>query len=241
MPATTAKSTFGLGVRDGLPFILVVGPFAVVFGVAAAELGLTNLQAFAFSTIVIAGAAQITALQLLSDGAPLPVAIVTALAVNLRMAMYSASLVRYLGPAPLWKRALASYGLVDQSYACSIRRFEEFPEWSVAERLAYFGGAIAPVLPAWVILTVVGAAIGTTLPAWLALDFAVPICFLAIIAPMLRTIAHLAAAATSILVALVFSGMPYSTGLILAALAAMAVGAEVERRMTLVAMRRSET
>ena len=39
------------------------------------------------------------------------------LAVNLRMAMYSASLVAHLGPARLWQRALVAYLNVDQTYA----------------------------------------------------------------------------------------------------------------------------
>ena len=50
-----------------------------------------------------------------------------------------------------------------------------------------------------------GVVAGAAIPDWLALDFAVPICFLAIIGPMLRTLAHVAAALTSILLALLFA------------------------------------
>jgi len=60
------------------------------------------------------------------------------------------------------------------------------------------------------------------------LDFAVPICFLAIIAPMMRTLAHMLAAVTSIVLALLLAGLPYNLGLLGAALVAMMVGAQVE-------------
>ena len=91
--------------RDGAPFILVIVPFSLLFGVVATEAGLNVLETMSFSVLVIAGAAQFTALQLLTDGAPTLIALVSALAVNLRMAMYSASLTPWIGEATLGQRA----------------------------------------------------------------------------------------------------------------------------------------
>jgi len=231
MPAATAKSAFWLGFRDGVPFLLVLAPFGILFGVAATEAGLPLLETMLFSIVVIAGASQFSALQLMVDATPTLIVLATALAVNLRMAMYSASLTPYLGQARLWQRALIAYFLVDATYACAISRFEREPGWDLRTRVAYFFGAVAPVCPSWYVLTLIGALIGTAIPAWLALDFAVPICFLAMIGPMLRTLAHLAAALTSVTLALVLAFVPYSLGLLVAALAAMMVGAFVETRM----------
>ena len=53
---------------------------------------------------------------------------------------------------------------------------------------------------------------------------------IALAAPMLKTLAHLAAAAVSVIAALALSFMPAGTGLLVAALLAMVVGAEIERR-----------
>ncbi|PYE84660.1 AzlC family ABC transporter permease [Pseudoroseicyclus aestuarii] len=226
--ATPAARAFGHGLRDGLPFLLVLTPFALVFGVAAREAGLDVLQALAFSVAVVAGAAQFAALHLMLDEAPLAIILLTALAVNLRMAMYSAGLVPWLGQAPLWQRACVAYLTVDQTYACSVARFEKNPQWSTRTRILYFLGCATPVCPIWFVMTLVGAVIGSALPAWLALDFAMPICFLALIAPMLRSLPHLAAAATSILLSLGLAFLPYNTGVLVAALVAMAVGAQCE-------------
>ncbi len=84
------------GFRDGIPFLLVVTPFALLFGVVATESGLNLLETMGFSIVVIAGASQFTALQLMNDNAPTLIVIASALAVNLRMAMYSASLTPYV-------------------------------------------------------------------------------------------------------------------------------------------------
>jgi predicted branched-subunit amino acid permease len=228
----TTISIFWAGVRDAAPFVLVVGPFAVLFGVVATEAGLDLLATMTFSVVVIAGAAQLTALQLLVDQAPTVIVIVSALAVNLRMAMYSASLTPWLGPAPLWQRALAAYFLVDQSYGLSVLRYEQNRHWTIRQRIAYFFGTVAPICPLWYVFTLVGALVGTSIPESFALDFAVPITFLALITPMVRSRAHVAAALVSIAVALLLAFLPYNLGLLVAGIAAMITGAEVERRTT---------
>jgi predicted branched-subunit amino acid permease len=219
---------YGRGVRHGAPFVLVVMPFSVLFGVVATEAGLNLAEVMGFSVLVIAGAAQFTALQLMVENAPIWIVLATALAVNLRMAMYSASLAPWLGRAPLWKRAAIAYLLVDQSYALSVARFESEPALILRQRLGYFFGVITPVAPLWYLGTWIGAVAGSRIPPEFALDFAVPITFIAMIAPALRTLAHIAAAAVSVVLSLALAGLPYGSGLLAAAMAAMATGAQIE-------------
>jgi predicted branched-subunit amino acid permease len=228
VPTQTTKSIYWQGVRDGAPFILVIVPFSLLFGVVATEAGLNVLETMSFSVLVIAGAAQFTALQLLTDGAPTLIALVSALAVNLRMAMYSASLTPWIGEATLGQRAIAAYFTVDQSYACAIVAFEQNPGWGIRQRLAYFFGVVTPICPLWYLFTLIGALVGTSIPQGLALDFALPITFLAMIGPMLRTPAHVLAALVSVVTALVFAVLPYNLGLLVAGVAGMMTGAQAE-------------
>lgn len=230
MATETTKSVFLRGVRDAAPFLLVLVPFATLFGVVATEAGLSVFATLSFSVAVIAGAAQFTALQLMLEDVPTLIVLASALAVNLRMAMYSASLTPHLGAAPLWHRAIAAYFIVDQSYGLSVLRCEENPGWPLRLRLAYFWGTVAPICPFWYVFTLFGALVGETIPDWMALDFAVPITFLALIMPMLRTRAHVAAAFVSVSAALIFAFLPYNMGLLVAGLLGMMTGAEVERR-----------
>lgn len=223
-----AKSAYWAGFRDGLPFVFVVIPFSTLFGVVATDAGLTLAQAMGFTVLVIAGAAQFAALQMMVENAALPLVLLAALAVNLRMAMYSASLVPYLGAAPMWQRALVAYLNFDQTYLTSVNRYEARPEMSVSDRILYFLGVASPITPLWYAMTLVGIYAGAAIPDAWALDFILPITFLAMVAPMLKSAAHVAAAAVSIIVALLLINLPSGTGLLIAAVAAMVIGAAVE-------------
>ncbi len=233
MARSDTMSSYGRGVRNGIPFVVVVSPFAMLFGVLATEAGLSIFETLGFSFIVVAGAAQFTAIQLMTDGAPTLVVLVSALAVNLRMAMYSASITPHLGALPLWKRAIAAYLLVDQTYTSSAMEFEERPDLTLSQKFAYFLGVATPIIPPWYIFSLLGALMGTAVPLELGLDFALPIAFLAMISPGLKTRAHRAAALVGALGALGFVWLPFNLGLIVGAILGMLTGAEVERRQTL--------
>lgn len=228
MAATTPKTYFWRGIRDSVPFVFVAGPFGLLFGVLAVEAGLNLIETMTFTMTVFAGAAQFTALQLMQENTPTLIVLASALAVNLRVAMYSASLTPYLGAAPLWQRALAAYFTVDQSYALSIVKFEAKPDMTIPQRMAYFAGTVGLIAPLWYLSTLVGAVMGAQIPDSWALDFALPIAFLAMIAPMLRTPAHVLAALVSIVTATLAAGVPYNLGLLIAGFAGMVAGAQAE-------------
>ena len=216
------------GIWSSAPFALVIGPFGLLFGVVGTEAGLDIVEVMGFSIIVIAGAAQFAAVQMLADHAPTVIILATSLAVNLRMAMYSASLTPHLGSAPVGLRAVMAYFLVDQTYAASMIEYDRNPGMSPGEKVAFFFGTVLPVCPLWYVSTYAGAKIGTAIPPEFALDFAVPITFLAMIAPLLRTAAHVAAAGVSVALSLALAFVPYNGGLLIAAVAAMVTGAQVE-------------
>ena len=224
-------SAYWRGFRAGLPFVLVIIPFGLLFGVVATEAGLDIVQTMAMTVLIIAGAAQFAAVQLMVDHAPVIVAVATGLAVNMRMAMYSAALTPHLGKAGFWKRALVSYFIVDQSYAVSIFEFEQRPEMSVQDKLSFFFGSVTPICPLWYVATYVGAVAGAAIPPEFALDFAVPITFIALVAPALRSLPHIAAAFVSVVTALALAWLPYNGGLMIAALLAMMAGAALEKRL----------
>lgn len=216
------------GFLHSLPFLLVLVPFAMLFGVVATAAGLDISQVIGFSVLVLAGASQFSAVQLMSEHAPVIVVLLSSLAINLRMAMYSASLTPWLGRAPGWQRATVAYLLIDQTYGLAMQKFEREPQMTVAERIAYLFGASPVLCLPWIVFSWVGATAGQMIPADWPLDFAVPITFLALIAPMLRTVAHVAAALVAVIAALMLSGLPSGTGVLVAGLLGMIAGAWVE-------------
>lgn len=227
-PPITPATAFWRGFRTALPFLLVIVPFGMLFGVAGIDAGLSLIEVMGFSIFVIAGASQFTAIQLMNDHAPVAVVIITSLAVNLRMAMYSAALAPHLGVAPAPIKALIAYFMVDQSYAVAAQEYERRPTVPLRVKLASFAGACVPTCLPWYFATLAGAVLGKAIPAGLALDFAVPVTFLAMVAPMLRSVPHLVAATVSVIATLLLSFLPTGVGVLIAALLAMWAGATTE-------------
>mgnify|MGYP002639414970 CR=1 FL=1 len=228
---TLNSSLYWQGFRAGIPFIIVVGPFGLLFGVVATEVGLDTIQTMAMTVLVIAGAAQFAAVQLLAENAPALVIIMTGIAVNLRMAMYSASIAPHIGKSATWQRILMAYFLVDQSYAVSVLKYESEPELNLSQKVAYFFGSITPIAPIWYASTYVGIIAGSAIPQEYALDFAIPITFLALVGPNLRSFPHLSAALVSVCASLLLIDLPYNIWLIIAAFLAMMTGAFIEKRL----------
>ena len=230
-PRRPALRAFAEGGALAVPFMLVGGPFGLLFGVVATEAGLPILETMALSIIVIAGASQFALVELLNEGAPALIALTAAFAVNLRMLMYSASIAPHLAEAPLRTRLWMAYFLVDQVYAAAILRFRDKPEESLAARCGFWLGVGAPMFLVWYAATYVGAAMGEAIPEGWSLDFAPAITFIAIAAPMLRGAANLVAAGVAIAAALALAGLPWSLGLPFAALAGMLAGAATEKAL----------
>lgn len=226
MPQT--RAIFRQAVLRAIPFTVMIVPFGALFGLLATAQGLSVFEAMAFSVVVIAGSSQFAALQMMQDGAPILLVILTATAVNLRMAMYSVALTPHLGQARLWHRALVAYFLVDQSFVLGSSEFDRRPDWTLQNKLTWYAGVVTPICGLWYLATWIGATFGRAVPADWPLDFIVPVSFLAMITPIILTRAQLAAAAVSVGGTLALWWMPYSSGLLVAAFAAMLAGAMVE-------------
>jgi predicted branched-subunit amino acid permease len=211
------------------PIVLGVIPFAVIAGFAAVDIGLRWTEALGFSTVVFAGASQLAAIELLGQGAPIGVAVLTMVVINLRMAMYSASLAPHLATEPMRRRVLGAYVLTDQAYAVAITRFLHEPTGGV-DRFWFYLGAALPMWLVWQPVTVLGALVGDRVPEGLPLGFAVPLAFLALLLPAITDRPTLAAALTAALVATVGATWPSNIGMPLGAVAGVAVGFVLSRR-----------
>jgi predicted branched-subunit amino acid permease len=106
-----------------VPMLIGVIPFGLVAGVTPVAGGLGGGAAVGFSTIVFAGASQLAAIEVLSDGGAAVVAALAACTINLRMLLYSASLAPYLSSERFGRRMAVAYLLTDQAYAVSILRW----------------------------------------------------------------------------------------------------------------------
>lgn len=246
----TPRHQFLAGVRAELPILVGVIPFGMIYGLLALAAGLTPIQAQAMSAIVFAGSSQFITVQLIAAGAPALVIVLTGGVVNLRHALYSASIAPYLKPLNrLWKYLLG-YLLTDEAYAVAITYYHanldprrlpaeesnpglvSFPDVGAASVARcehwYFLGAGLALWTTWQLSTAVGVFLGAVIPEGWPLDFALPLTFIALVIPSLRDRAALVAAFVAGVVAVLSVGMPLKLGLVAAAVLGIAVGLWME-------------
>jgi len=173
------------------------------------------------SVVVFAGASQLAALALIAQGAGVAVIVATTFMVNLRMAMYSASLAPWLRSLGRSTRAALAYLMTDQAYAFSVLRYRRLPD---APRRDYYLGVATPLWVLWQATTVLGAVLGAQVPPAWQLEFAIPLTFLAMLAPAVRDRPGLLAAIVGGGVALALDGLPHNLGLVLGAVLGIAAG-----------------
>lgn len=209
------RSDFLSGVRDSIPTLPANVPFGFVVGAAAVQAGFSPAQTVSMSALIFGGAAQLAAIELLNENAPLVVVALTAVVVNLRYVMYSAAIAPYFREFTERWRLLCSQLLVDTTFAIAVTEYKRSEE---TDRRAYYLGTGVAIYVAFVGATAAGVVVGDRIPASLQLDFAVPLLFLSLLVPTITDRATSVAAAVGGVVALAAVDVPLNLGIIVAAL-----------------------
>lgn len=227
-------SQFLAGVRAELPILVGVAPFGMIYGVLALGAGLPPGMAQAMSAVVFAGSSQMVLTQLVNLSVPAVILLLTVFVVNLRHALYSASLAPYVQHLPLRWKLILSYLLTDEAYAVAVTHYEMvFPAYqgdptpvTPAQALAhwfYLGAGLA-LWSTWQLSTAAGIFLGAAAPESWGLDFTLALTFIALVIPNLKDRPGVLAALTAGLVSLLAYGLPYRLGLIVAALMGVIAG-----------------
>lgn len=122
-PLPTARKEFISGIQAELPILVGVIPFGMIYGALAISAGIPALQAQLMSCIVFAGSAQFVTAQLAHLAAPGLVIFLTVGVVNLRHALYSASLAPFVKHLSVRWKMLLAYLLTDEAYAVAITHY----------------------------------------------------------------------------------------------------------------------
>jgi 4-azaleucine resistance transporter AzlC len=222
------RSEFLRGIRDEAPILLGVIPFGMIFGALAVNSHLTNAAAQAMSSVIFAGSAQFIAAQLLGADASGLVILLVVFVVNLRHALYSASVAPYVkGLSPAWKGLLA-YLLTDEAYVVTITHYARGGD--SPHRHWYFLGAGLTLWTSWQLSTAAGIFIGASIPKSWPLGFFLPVTFIALVVPSIKDRAGVVAALLAGFIGLAARGLPFKTGILLAGLVGIVAGAVIEGR-----------
>lgn len=224
------RAAFSNGLTAMAPLLLGIVPFGLIFGVAVVESGIGSGAGIGLSVFVFAGAAQLATVELIgSDTAP-AVIVATALVINARHLMYSASLApQFRGLSRLGRIGVA-YLLTDQGYAVSIIEYRR-RSLDLRNRVAFYVGAAFALWLTWQVCTVVGIVVGAGVPDAWSLDFAVPLVFLALLVPAVTDRSSAAAAGAAGTVAALAAGLPLNLGVMVGAATGIVAGVITERSL----------
>jgi 4-azaleucine resistance transporter AzlC len=225
----TRQSEFIRGAKDTIPMMVGAAPFGIIFGVLALSNGLSPAAVLGFSIFVFAGSSQFIAAKLVAENLHIGLIIFTTLIVNMRHALYSASLGPSMKDLPQkWMLPLA-FWLTDETYAVVIRRWTDEADKSPYKHWYHLGSAI-PMYLNWQLWTIIGLIAGTQLTglANLGLEFAMVVTFIGIVVPMVKTRPMLLCAVVAGIVSVLGRGIPNNGGLMLAAFAGIAAGVIAE-------------
>jgi len=176
----SARESFRLGMRAGVPYAVAGGVLALTFGVLARDAGFSALGALVMSAIVFAGSAQFAAISIVAGGGGVGAAIAAAALMNSRFLPMGAALAPSLSGRAL-RRAAAGQTVVDASWAMANRGEGRFDRH-------FLFGASAVQYVTWLGGTAAGAFGGNALgdPKTLGLDAIFPAFFLVLLLAELR-------------------------------------------------------
>lgn len=207
---------FRLGARAAIPLGIAAFPFGLVYGVAVAESSVAGWLGVAASWLILAGAAQLSLLSLIDDGAAWPVAVGTALVINARFALYSVALSPSFREFPPGWRLGLPYLLTDQAASLALVRFDQDDDPD--RRRQWFLGAALLFASGWWVGTVAGYAVGDVLPDGLNIDFAVPAMFIALLVPAVVDRPTITAATVAGVITVAGAPLPNGLNIIVGAL-----------------------
>jgi branched chain amino acid efflux pump len=220
--APTTRAAAARGAREMLPFVVGLVPLGLAIGVAVAASPLDDATGLASAPLLFSGSAQASAVDLLGRGAGVLAVVGAVVLLTARFAAYGAALAPGLRDQPRWFRVLAPYFLVEPVVAVVSTEMAGTAPPEV--RRAHYLGATVTLWIGWLSMIGLGIVTGPVIdPAW-SLDFAAPLCLVAILARRLdsREGAVCAAVAAAIVIVSTQLGCPSSVATLVGMGAAMA-------------------
>jgi len=213
------------GIADSLPLFIPAIPFTLVFGIVVRDVGVAAWLGWSSSPIIFGGAAQITLLTLLGEGASVVAASTAALIVGARHLLYSVTLAPRFQDQPAWFRWVGSYMLIDQVFALTAVDRQEDPK--VFRH--YYLAAGTTFWCLWMTFTALGIVLGPKIPSHWQLSFAAPALFMGLLAVTIDRWQKAAVAISAMAFTGLLADLPNRSGLLIGALLAIGLGIILER------------
>lgn len=228
-PTSTPRSEFVKGLRDSIPLIIGAIPFGIIFGALAVSSGMSVIAALAMSIFVFAGSSQFIAANMFAAQAAPLVIIFTTFIVNLRHALYGATLAPHLkNLSQKWLLPLG-FWLTDETFAVTATYYNA--SQSPHKHWYQLGSSIG-MYSNWFACTVIGVIAGQAITPdqarQLGFEFAMIVTFIGIVIPMVRTRPIIGAILAAGVMSVLTNHLDNKLGLVISALVGVAVGTTME-------------
>lgn len=179
--STMRESTFLEGLQAGVSIAIGYMPVAITFGLLAKASGLSAGETMMMSLLVFAGASQYIAINMIAVGTGALEIIFTAFIVNIRHFLMSASLNEKAEEDPVWKKAIYSFGITDETFSVASLKSGQVSS-------GYLFGLMGISYSSWVVNSGVGHFAGSLLPQTLqdSMSIALYAMFIGLLVPSLK-------------------------------------------------------
>jgi predicted branched-subunit amino acid permease len=219
---------FRAGGRAMLPVLVGIVPTGVAVGAGLSAAGVPFGPGLLSSATVYGATSQLVLADAAARGAPVLLTVAIVAIVSARLVFYGVGVGRRFCEASTAFRWLAPLLIVQPLHAVIDARLAR--PASLADRTAYFLGGGLTLWVAWQVAHAVGMLLGSVVPAVLALDAALPLCLVAIVAPALRDRAVATGAVVAAVAAVMLTELPYGLGAVAGACVGIGVGARMVTR-----------
>lgn len=234
------RREFVAGLRDTIPLIIGSFAFGIIYGATATANGMSPLAVIGMSLFVFAGSAQFIAANLFTSGVAVPVIILTTFVVNLRHALYSATLAPYLKGLPQrWLVPLA-FWLTDETFAVTTLHYQRTE--SPYRRYYQLASSLAMYID-WNFWTIVGVIAGTTIqnPGRWGLDYSMVVTFTGLVVGAVKDRPAVLSVIVAGIVSVLTYGIENKLGLIISAAWGIAAGVLAESALASAKSRETKT
>ena len=218
------KRQFLFGIKDAVPIALGYLSVSFGFGIFAASLGLTPLEAWFVSALNLTSAGQVAGVQVIAAAGSLLEMALTQLVINIRYSLMALSLSQKLDDSfRTSQRLLVAQGITDEIFAAAYSKPGKLTP-------GYMYGLVTATFISWTTGTLLGSLAGSNLPAQLtdAMGIMLYAMFMAAVIPTARSDRNILsvvviAAAVSLLFYYVFTAISGGFATILSAMIAAAI------------------
>ncbi len=225
----TLRGTAVEGVRDMVPLLLSVLPFALTIGAVLSASSIGPVEGLLSGPLILAGAAQLMAVQMLDDGVAPFVIVFSALLINARIVLYSAAMAPWFRDESLGRRLLLAIPLIDPLYFVTSARFDRC-DLDRRHRQAYYAGAATLLVTGWIVAQSVAIVAGARVPDGVGLHIGAPLALAGMLAKSTPTRPALIAAMAASVLVVVGAGLPFNSAVLFAAAGGIGLGALATRR-----------